>query len=82
MKTPDNIPAQESGEIWLNSFLLKREIELDHLNELSPNELDRVIAECKTVITDMETSRGKRLLCGYFMEKALLVRADRKEAGK
>jgi hypothetical protein len=82
MKTPDNIPPQESGEIWLNSFLLKREVELDHLEELTHNELDRVIVECKTVITDMETSRGKRLLCGYFLEKALLIRSDRKEAGK
>jgi hypothetical protein len=82
MKTLDNIPAQESGEIWLNSFLLKREVELDHLIELSPNEVDRVIVETKTVITDPETSRGKRLLCGYFLEKALLVRTDRKEANK
>lgn len=80
MKTPDRTPGQESAEQWLNFFLLRREVELDHLDELSPNELDRVIAETATLIKDSETSRGKRLLCGYFYEKALLIRTDRKEA--
>ena len=78
MKTPDRIPAQESTEQVFNSFLLRREVDLDRLDELSPNELDRVIAETATLIKDAETSRGKRLVCGYFYEKAMLIRNDRK----
>jgi hypothetical protein len=74
------VPPQESSDLWFNSFLLKREVELDHLDELTPAELDRIICETRITREDPETKRGKWLLCGYFHEKAMLIRNDRKEA--
>jgi hypothetical protein len=76
---PD-VPPQETEEVWFNSFLLKREVEFDHLDELTTAELDRLICETITLRDDAETTRGKRLMCGYFMQKAMLVRNDRKGA--
>ena len=65
------IPLQESH--YFTSFLLKRDIELDQVETLSDDELEKLIAETKTIaFIDTEVKRHKKLMAAYFYEYALL----------
>jgi len=65
------IPLQESH--YFTSFLLKRDIELDQVETLSDDELEKFIAETKTIaLLDTEVKRHKKLMAAYFYEYALL----------
>jgi len=65
------IPLQESH--YFTSFLLKRDIELDQVETLSDDELEKFIAETKTIaFIDTEVKRHKKLMAAYFYEYALL----------
>ena len=65
------IPLQESH--YFTSFLLKRDIELDQVETLSDDELEKFIAETKTIaLIDTEVKRHKKLMAAYFYEYALL----------
>ena len=65
------IPLQESH--YFASFLLKRDIELDQIETLDDDELEKLIAETKTIaFLDTDVNRHKRLMAAYFYEYALL----------
>ena len=65
------IPLQESH--YFASFLLKRDIELDQIETLEDDELEKLIAETKTIaFLDTDVNRHKRLMAAYFYEYALL----------
>jgi len=65
------IPPQETH--YFASFLLKRDIELDQVETLEDDDLEKLIAETKTISTIDETvNRHKRLMAAYFYEYALL----------
>ena len=65
------IPLQESH--YFASFLLKRDIELDQIETLEDDELEKLIAETKTIaFIDTDVNRHKRLMAAYFYEYALL----------
>ena len=65
------IPLQESH--YFTSFLLKKDIELDQVETLSDDELEKFIAETKTIaLIDTEVKRHKKLMAAYFYEYALL----------
>ena len=65
------IPLQESH--YFTSFLLKRDIELDQVETLSDDELEKFIAGTKTIaLLDTEVKRHKKLMAAYFYEYALL----------
>jgi len=65
------IPLQESH--YFTSFLLKRDIELDQVETLSDDDLEKFIAETKTIaLLDTEVKRHKKLMAAYFYEYALL----------
>jgi hypothetical protein len=65
------IPLQESH--YFTSFLLKRDIELDQVETLSDDDLEKFIAETKTIaLIDTEVKRHKKLMAAYFYEYALL----------
>lgn len=78
MPRPDlQVPPQESSEFHYSSYLLKRELELRELYDLPPADLDVFMAELATVIQDDTSTRARRLLAGYFLELAKLIRSDR-----
>lgn len=77
---PNAVPPQE-GEVWLNSFLLRREVELRELYEMPIEELDLIRSEALTLQKDKETRRHKYLIAGYFAELATLI-ADRRIASE
>tara|TARA_Y100001938_G_scaffold66419_1_gene92323 strand:- start:357 stop:626 length:270 start_codon:yes stop_codon:yes gene_type:complete len=62
-------PMQESH--YFASYLLKREIELDQVETLSDDELDRLIAETKVTSKDRETPRLRKTMAAYFYEYAM-----------
>jgi len=65
------IPPQETH--YFASFLLKRDIELDQIETLEDDELEKLIAETKTIaFIDTEVKRHKKLMAAYFYEYALL----------
>ena len=65
------IPQQETH--YFASFLLKRDIELDQIETLDDDELEKLIAETKTIaFIDTEVKRHKKLMAAYFYEYALL----------
>ena len=65
------IPPQESH--YFPSFLLKKDIELDQIDTLEDDELEKLIAETKTIaFIDTEVKRHKKLMAAYFYEYALL----------
>ena len=65
------IPLQESH--YFASFLLKRDIELDQIETLDDDELEKLIAETKTIaFIDTDVKRHKKLMAAYFYEYALL----------
>ena len=63
------IPLQESH--YFVSYLLKREIELDQVETLPDDELDRLIAETKVTSKDRETPRLRKTMAAYFYEYAM-----------
>ena len=70
------IPLQESH--YFASFLLKRDIELDQIETLEDDELEKLIAETKTIaFLDTDVNRHKRLMAAYFYEYALLKYQNR-----
>jgi hypothetical protein len=75
------VPPQESGELWLNSFLLRREVELQELYQLSTPDLDLIRAEAAVLTKDSETRRHKLLIAGYFLELAQIIAARREREG-
>lgn len=65
------IPPQETH--YFASFLLKRDIELDQIETLEDDELEKLIAETKTIaFIDTEVKRHKKLMAAYFYEYAQL----------
>ena len=62
-------PMQESH--YFASYLLKREIELDQVETLPDDELDRLIAETKVTSKDRETPRLRKTMAAYFYEYAM-----------
>ena len=65
------IPPQETH--YFASFLLKRDIELDQIETLDDDELEKLIAETKTIaFIDTEVKRHKKLMAAYFYEYAQL----------
>ena len=65
------IPPQETH--YFASFLLKRDIELDQVETLEDDELEKLIAETKTIaFIDTDVKRHKKLMAAYFYEYALL----------
>lgn len=65
------IPAQEA--LSFDSFLLKRTVTFDDLYTLPQDELDLLIAETAALQMEPDTRPGKRKLCGYFKELAVLI---------
>lgn len=63
------VPMQESH--YFSSYLLKRDIELDQVETLSDDELDRLIAETKVTSKDRETPRLRKTIAAYFYEYAM-----------
>ena len=63
------VPMQESH--YFSSYLLKRDIELDQVETLSEDELDRLIAETKVTSKDRETPRIRKTIAAYFYEYAM-----------
>ena len=65
------IPLQESR--YFASFLLKKDVELDQGESLSDDDLEKFIAETKTIaFIDTDVKRHKKLMAAYFSEYALL----------
>ena len=62
-------PLQESH--YFASYLLKRDIELDEVETLTDDELDRLIAETKVTSKDRETPRLRKTMAAYFYEYAM-----------
>jgi hypothetical protein len=80
--TEPGVPPQESQDRWFRSDLLRREVNLSELYELSQGELDLLMAETATIRSDPDSSRnnrGKFVVAGYFLELARIV-SDRKTA--
>jgi hypothetical protein len=65
------IPSQEA--LSFDSFLLKRTVTFDDLYTLPQDELDLLIAETAAIQMEPDTRPGKRKLCGYFKELAVLI---------
>ena len=65
------IPSQEA--LSFDSFLLKRTVTFDDLYTLPQDELDLLIAETAALQLEPDTRPGKRKLCGYFKELAVLI---------
>jgi len=63
------IPMQESH--YFSSYLLKRDIELDQVESLTDDELDRLIAETKVTSKDRDTPRLRKTIAAYFYEYAM-----------
>jgi len=63
------VPMQESH--YFSSYLLKRDIELDQVETLTDDELDRLIAETKVTSKDRETPRLRKTIAAYFYEYAM-----------
>lgn len=63
------IPMQESH--YFVSYLLKRDIELDQVETLTDDELDRLIAETKVTSKDRDTPRLRKTIAAYFYEYAM-----------
>ena len=63
------IPMQESH--YFSSYLLKRDIELDQVESLTEDELDRLIAETKVTSKDRDTPRLRKTIAAYFYEYAM-----------
>jgi len=63
------VPMQESH--YFSSYLLKRDIELDQVESLTEDELDRLIAETKVTSKDRETPRLRKAMAAYFYEYAM-----------
>lgn len=65
------IPYQET--FYFNSYLLKKDVALDLVDELNDDDLEKLIAETKTIaFLDTDVNRHKRLMAAYFYEYALL----------
>tara|TARA_B100001250_G_scaffold89297_1_gene74056 strand:+ start:2303 stop:2581 length:279 start_codon:yes stop_codon:yes gene_type:complete len=64
-----DIPLQESH--YFASYLLKRDIELDQVETLTDDELDRLIAETKVTSKDREAPRLRKTMAAYFYEYAM-----------
>ena len=65
------VPGQE--ELAFDSFLLKSTVTFADLYTLPQDELDLLIAETAAIQTEPDTRPGKRKLCGYFKELAVLI---------
>tara|TARA_R100001443_G_scaffold81375_1_gene88298 strand:- start:30 stop:299 length:270 start_codon:yes stop_codon:yes gene_type:complete len=63
------IPMQESH--YFSSYLLKRDIELDQVETLTDDDLDRLIAETKVTSKDREAPRLRKTIAAYFYEYAM-----------
>ena len=63
------VPPQEAH--YFASYLLKRDIELDQVETLTEDELDRLIAETKVTSKDRETPRLRKTMAAYFYEYAM-----------
>ena len=63
------VPPQESH--YFASYLLKRDIELDQVESLPDDELDRLIDETKVTSKDRETPRLRKTMAAYFYEYAM-----------
>ena len=63
------IPLQESR--YFTSFLLKKDVELDQVESLTEDELDRLIAETKVTSKDRDTPRLRKTIAAYFYEYAM-----------
>ncbi len=78
--TEPGVPPQESQDRWFKSDLLRREVNLSELYELSQNELDLLMAETATIRSDPDSSRnnrGKFVVAGYVLELAKII-SDRR----
>jgi hypothetical protein len=80
MPSRESVPPQE-GEIWINSFLLRREVELQEMYEMPTRELDLLRAEMITLQKDSETRRPKALIASYFEALAGII-TDRRIASE
>ncbi|MGC6483080.1 MAG: hypothetical protein ACON4T_05895 [Synechococcus sp.] len=75
-----DIPAQEQMRKWFRSHLLGRELELQELYDLSPGELDLLMAETAEIRSDLENkarSHGRWCTAGYVLELARIIDARR-----
>ena len=72
------VPMQESH--YFSSYLLKRDIELDQVETLTDDELDRLIAETKVTSKDRETPRLRKTMAAYFYEYAMR-KAEKRDRG-
>ena len=72
------VPPQESH--YFASYLLKRDIELDQVETLNEDELDRLIAETKVTSKDRETPRLRKTMAAYFYEYAMR-KAEKRDRG-
>jgi hypothetical protein len=78
MPRPDlQIPLQERDGYFFDSFLLKRELELRDLYDLSEQDLDIFLAEIEVEVEDELNTRPKRLRASRFAKLARLIRSDR-----
>ena len=73
--------------MWFRSFLLKKEIELTEVYEMSDIDRDMIIIETQTAREDPEVLsrpelRAKYLAAGYFYHLATLVSSRKTQAQK
>ncbi len=73
--------ASATQGVWLTSFLLRREVELQELYQLSTPDLDLIRAETAILLKDSETRRHKALIAGYFLELAQIIATRREGEG-
>tara|TARA_E500000305_G_C4026803_1_gene242316 strand:- start:1856 stop:2104 length:249 start_codon:yes stop_codon:yes gene_type:complete len=62
----------DPDEIYLKSYLLKREVKLSELENLAQDELDYIMAESKARLNEEESYRELRFVCSIFYELGMI----------
>ena len=72
----------DADEIYLKSFLLKREVYLCELDTLSQDELDYIMAEAKARVSEEESRRELKFINRVFYELGMIKTLARERRDK
>ena len=73
---------QNPDDIWFKSFLLKREVKLNELENLAQDELDYLMAETKARVKEEEITRELKFIANVFYELGMLKTLARERRDK
>lgn len=63
---------KDPDEVYLKSFLLKREVKLSELENLAQDELEYIMAEAKAITKESEAFRERKFVANIFYELAAI----------